>query len=73
MTEPYILILNALLLSVGNYFIWWLLFDEEFEHRLSTYTEVLELDPDNQDASLRLQGKPRSRGEGLRKVLRWTG
>jgi curved DNA-binding protein CbpA len=37
------------------------------------YTEVLELDPDNQEASLRLQGKPRSRGESLRKVLRWTG
>ncbi len=41
MSEPYILIFIALLLSVGNYLIWWLLFDEEFDHRLNTYQEVL--------------------------------
>lgn len=37
MTEPYILILIALLLSGGNYTMWWLLFDDEFDSRLRTY------------------------------------
>ena len=37
MTEPYILILNALLLSGGNYAMWWLLFDDEFDTRLRTF------------------------------------
>ena len=37
MTEPYILILIALLLSGGNYAIWWLLFDDEFDSRLRTH------------------------------------
>lgn len=37
MTEPYILILIALLLSGGNYVMWWILFDEEFDSRLRIY------------------------------------
>jgi len=37
LTEPYILILNALLLSGGNYAMWWLLFDDEFDTRLRTF------------------------------------
>lgn len=36
MSESYILILNALILSMGNYILWWLIFDEEFEHLLET-------------------------------------
>lgn len=58
MSEPYILIFNALLLSVGNYFIWWLLFDEEFEQRLSTYSEVLkgQLVKENEEFVSQMQG-----------------
>lgn len=58
MSEPYILILNALLLSVGNYVLWWLLFDDEFEHRLSTYTEVLrgQLVRENEEFVSQMQG-----------------
>ncbi len=58
MSEPYILILIALLLSVGNYVLWWLLFDSEFEHRLSTYHDVLkgQLVQENEEFVSQMQG-----------------
>ena len=37
MNSPDILILIALLLSGGNYAMWWLLFDDEFDTRLRTF------------------------------------
>ncbi len=48
----------ALLLSVGNYLIWWLLFDEEFEQRLDTYQEVLrgQLVQENEEFVTQMQG-----------------
>ena len=58
MNEPYILILIALILSVGNYFLWWLIFDDEFEQRLQTYQEVLksQLMKDNEEFVNQMQG-----------------
>ncbi len=41
MNEPQILILNALILSMGNSVLWWLLFDDEFEERLHRYQDSL--------------------------------
>jgi len=35
--ESYILILISLIISVGNFVIWWLLFDEDFAQRLEIY------------------------------------
>ena len=37
MIEPYILIFSSLILSVGNFVLWWLLFDEDFAQRLETF------------------------------------
>ena len=37
MVEPYILIFISLVLSVGNFVLWWLLFNEEFSQRLDIY------------------------------------
>ena len=58
MSEPYILIVIALLLSVGNYVLWWLLFDEEFDHKLNTYQEVLrsQLVRENEEFVSQMQG-----------------
>ena len=58
MSEPYILIINALVLSVGNYALWWLIFDEEFEHRIQTYQQVLksQLVRENEDFVNQMQG-----------------
>jgi hypothetical protein len=58
LTEPYILILIALLVSVGNYFLWWLVFDEEFEQRLHVYQDALksQLVRDNEEFVSQMQG-----------------
>ena len=58
MSEPHILIIIALVMSVGNYFLWWLIFDEEFEHRLQTYQEVLksQLMKENEEFVNQMQG-----------------
>ena len=58
MSEPYILIVIALILSGGNYFLWWLIFDEEFEHRIQTYQEALKarLMRENEDFVNQMQG-----------------
>ncbi len=58
MSEPYILILIALILSVGNYFLWWLIFDDEFEHRLQTYQDALksQLVKENEEFVNQMQG-----------------
>jgi hypothetical protein len=58
LSEPYILIINALVLSVGNYVLWWLIFDEEFEHRLQTYQKVqkTELVKENEEFVNQMQG-----------------
>ena len=37
MIEPYILIFISLILSVGNFVLWWLLFNDEFSQRLDIY------------------------------------
>ena len=37
MIESYILIFSSLILSVGNFVLWWLLFDEDFTQRLEIY------------------------------------
>ena len=41
MTEPYILIFIAFLVSGGNYFLWLLVFDEAFEQRMHSYQGLL--------------------------------
>ena len=58
MTEPYILILIALLLSGGNYAIWWLLFDDEFDSRLRTFqsTQRNRMIPKNEEFVSQMQG-----------------
>ena len=58
MSEPYILIIIALVLSVGNYVLWWLIFDDEFEHRIQTYQEVLksQLMRENEEFVNQMQG-----------------
>lgn len=58
MTEPYILILIALLLSGGNYAMWWLLFDEEFDSRLRIYqsTQRNRMMKEDQDFVSKMQG-----------------
>ena len=58
MTEPYILILIALLLSGGNYAIWWLLFDDEFDSRLRTFqsTQRNRIIPKNEEFVSQMQG-----------------
>jgi hypothetical protein len=38
--ESYILILSAVILSVGNFALWWLLFDDEFKQRMEIYEEA---------------------------------
>jgi hypothetical protein len=35
LNESYVLILNAVVLSVGNFALWWTLFDEQFIERLN--------------------------------------
>ena len=40
MIESYILILSAVILSVGNFSLWWLLFDDEFKQRMEIYEEA---------------------------------
>jgi hypothetical protein len=37
LNEPYILISISIILSVGNFGLWWLLFDEDFTKRLEIY------------------------------------
>jgi hypothetical protein len=37
LNEPYILVFIAVILSVGNFGLWWLLFDEDFAKRLEIY------------------------------------
>ena len=37
MIESYILIFSSLILSVGNFVLWWFLFDEDFTQRLEIY------------------------------------
>ncbi len=58
MSEPYILIIIALLLSVGNYVLWWLIFDDEFEQRLQTYQGALksQLVQENEEFVSQMQG-----------------
>ena len=58
MSEPYILILIALILSAGNYALWWLIFDDEFEHRLQTYQDALksQLVKENEEFVNQMQG-----------------
>ncbi len=58
MSEPYILIINALILSVGNYVLWWLIFDDEFEQRIQVYQEALksQLMKENEDFVNQMQG-----------------
>jgi len=58
LTEPYILILIALLLSGGNYAMWWLLFDEEFDSRLRIYqsTQRNRMMKEDQDFVSKMQG-----------------
>jgi hypothetical protein len=40
LNEPYILIVSAVIVSMGNFVLWWLLFDEEFIQRLEIYEEA---------------------------------
>ncbi|MBT5642772.1 hypothetical protein HOJ44_06605, partial [Candidatus Bathyarchaeota archaeon] len=58
MIEPYILILIALLLSGGNYTMWWLLFDEDFDSRLRTYqsTQRNRMMREDQEFVIKMQG-----------------
>ena len=58
MTEPSILIVIALLLSIGNYFLWWLIFDDEFEQRVQTYQDALKnrLVRENEEFVSQMQG-----------------
>jgi hypothetical protein len=58
LTEPYILILIALLVSVGNYSLWWLVFDEEFDRRLQVYQGALktQLVRENEEFVTQMQG-----------------
>ena len=58
MIEPYILILIALLLSGGNYAMWWLLFDEDFDSRLRTYqsTQRNRMMREDQEFVIKMQG-----------------
>lgn len=37
MIEPYILVFSAVILSMGNFCLWWLLFDSEFNQRMEIY------------------------------------
>ncbi len=58
MIEPYILILIALLLSGGNFVMWWLLFDEDFDSRLRTYqsTQRNRMMKEDQEVVSKIQG-----------------
>lgn len=58
MNEPYILILIALLLSGGNFVMWWLLFDEDFDSRLRTYqsTQRNRMMKEDQEFVSKMQG-----------------
>jgi hypothetical protein len=40
LNESYILILSSVILSMGNFVLWWLLFDEEFDQRIEIYYEA---------------------------------
>lgn len=40
LNESYILILSTVILSMGNFVLWWLLFDEEFDQRIEIYQEA---------------------------------
>ena len=40
MNEPYILVSITVILSMGNFVLWWLLFDEDFTRRIEIYDEA---------------------------------
>lgn len=58
MSEPYILILIALLLSGANYILWWVLYDDEFDDRLRDYqkTHRKKMAEENDEFVSKMQG-----------------
>lgn len=58
MIEPYILILLTVIVSVSNFTLWWLLFDDEFTQRLEIYEEAFreQMKRENEEFVNRMKG-----------------